>query len=219
MTSWRAVNRLYGELSSAEAYGAFLSAAARADWRTAREVVSATPHDDVVLRRSELMQWQEEFMEIAGEFDRALQASLAESEKARAVLEALGLQTQMTASLASQMYLAGVAAGSGDADAAAHREEAGEISEAVLGKSQREVEGFREREAAARESAADVVYGFDGACQAAGIDPDAVISIHSTAAPEVLEDLRRVSPSPNANEWRLCFAGILLKHVGDVVLE
>lgn len=219
MTRRRAVNRLYGELSMPEAYGAFLIATGRADWKTAREVVSATPHHDVVFQRSDLMEWHEGFMALVDEFDRELQISLADSEAARIVHESSRVTVEMTASLAAEMYLSGVAAESGDADSLAHQEKAKEIAEAVLDKSQYTLKRLSERETAARQSAADLVLGFDSACRAAGFDPDVVARGHSTHEPEVLDDLRYVSPSPNANEWRLHFAEILLDHVSDAALD
>jgi len=63
------------------------------------------------------------------------------------------------------------------------------------------------------------VLGFEGACRAAGVDSDVVVRVLSATQLEVLEELRDVPASPDANEWRLHFAEMLLHHVGDAALD
>jgi len=124
----------------------------------------------------------------------------------------------MVALVASQMYLSGVAAASGDTDSQAHQGKAKDISKAALDKMQPEVEEWSEVESAARQRAADLVYGFDSVCQAAGIDPDVVARGLPAIGVEVLDDLREISPSQDAEARLLCFARILLDHVSDEAL-
>jgi hypothetical protein len=219
MTGRRTVDRLYDELSPAEAYAAFLFAVAQGNWPTAGEVVKAMPSYRVVVERSELLSWHEGFAALVEEFDREVRDSLAQSEAARVAHQSSQLTAGTMASIAQQMYLSGVAAAAGDADSQRHQEKANDISKAVLDRMQPEIERSSEVEAAARQHAADLVHGFDGACQAAGIDPDVVLRGLPAIGVEVLDEVRATSPSSDSRTWLLCFAGILLDHVGDDALD
>lgn len=219
MTSRRAVDRLYGELSPAEAYAAFLIAAEQGDWATAGEVVRAMPSDRVAVERSELLSWHEGFAAVVEEFDRELRVAHAQCEAARIVHQASELGAVALAGTARQMYLAGVAAASGDPDSRKHQKKASEIWRAALDKLQPDIDQLSEAESAARQRAADLVHGFDGVCQAAGIDPDVVVRGLPAIEVQVLDEVRGTSPSPDSRTWLLCFAGLLLDHVSDDALD
>ena len=215
MTSRRAVDRLYGELSPAEAYAAFLIAAEQGDWATAGAVVRAMPSDRVAVERSELLSWHEGFRSVVEEFNREIRIALAEREAARIIDRSSQLTAATMASTAQQMYLSGVAAAAGDADSREHERKANDISKAILDKMQPEIERSGEAESAARRRAAVLVHGFDSACRAAGVDPDVVVRGLPTIEVEVLDEVRVTPPSKDARAWLLSFAEILLVHVND----
>lgn len=213
MTGRRTVARLHKQLSPAEAYSALLMARERGDTTTARQIVGAMPAYDLVLQRSELMDWHEGLADAAGVFDRELQVALARSETLSIVDEFADAQREKMASVASHMYLCGVAAASGVVDSDAHLAKAADIAIAVLQKTESSTTRCREAASAARQSAADVVHGFDSMCQAVGVDPDVVVRSHAIIETSRLDDLREVPPSDNCEEWFYCFLEILYERV------
>lgn len=234
MTSRRAVDRLYDELSPAELYGAALHAILQGDQQTAHEAKRAMPSHDVVVRHSEFKDWHEGFAAVIFLFDREVRISLAHGHAARVALELLQGSAETFAEMAWQSFLSGVEVGSGDSNSSEHEEtrlaeheETGleEHEEVALGiwemafdTVQPLVEDWSEVESVARQRAGDLVRGFDSLCKAAGVNPDLVVRGHWSIEVEVLDELRQVAPSEETARWLLRFAEILLVFLGDDAL-